>query len=161
MDIDKGGTAVLRSIGALAGALLLALIFGRAAEAAEDGDSSRAFSYTMRRYDERLQRGIDLIYNLQFEAADRFFHDGAGLFMMPLGMLVLWGEVVLLDKLFLEPVTERPLALSKSIVGVGRAAGSGGANTRCSACASRLVIVRRPAPPRPAAHLVARLGSRA
>ena len=30
---------------------------------------------TMRVYDERVQRGVDLIYNLRFEEADRYFDD--------------------------------------------------------------------------------------
>jgi exosortase len=38
-------------------------------------------------------------------------HDNAGWFMMPLAMLLLWGEMGLVDKLRLEPVKEGPLAL--------------------------------------------------
>lgn len=53
--------------------LLLGLLLGLASiAAAAPADSS---AYTMQRYDERLQQGIDLIYNLQFAAADRYFQD--------------------------------------------------------------------------------------
>lgn len=51
-------------------------------------------------------------------------HDNAGWFMMPMAMLLLWGEMSLVDKLFLEPVKEGPLALGgpgvKSRGGPGR-----------------------------------------
>ncbi|NQU20789.1 MAG: archaeosortase/exosortase family protein [Candidatus Nealsonbacteria bacterium] len=51
------------------------------------------------------------------EAADEFFHEWAGLLMMPLGLLLLWAEWTLLQKLFLEPAPERPLSLGGSLVG--------------------------------------------
>jgi exosortase/archaeosortase family protein len=49
------------------------------------------------------------------ELADRVFHDLAGLLMMPLALLLLWGEMVLLGNLFLEPVSEGPLSLGDSV----------------------------------------------
>ena len=44
--------------------------------------------------------------------ADKFFHDMAGLLMMPLALMILWGELVLISKLFLEPLPDRPLAMA-------------------------------------------------
>jgi exosortase len=42
------------------------------------------------------------------EEANRFFHDGAGWFMMPLAVALLWGEFLLLGWLFTGPPATRP-----------------------------------------------------
>jgi exosortase len=51
------------------------------------------------------------------EAADAFFHDLAGWFMMPLGLAFLWLEMKILDRLFIEVPEQAPvpfyLGLSK------------------------------------------------
>ncbi len=58
-----------------------------------------------------------LLYHLDLgELADKVFHDMAGLLMMPLAMILLWCEMTLLGKLFLEPVSASPLSLSGSLV---------------------------------------------
>ena len=57
-------------------------------------------------------------------AADHFFHNWAGYFMMPLAMLVLWGEMTLLKMLFIESAHQRPLVLGGSLAANLRAAGS-------------------------------------
>jgi exosortase len=45
---------------------------------------------------------------------DDFIHQCVGIFlMMPLGLLLLWGEVALLSKLLLAPLPERPLMVGK------------------------------------------------
>ncbi len=49
--------------------------------------------------------------------ADKFFHEWAGYFMMPLAMVALFAETALLNKLFLEPIEQRPLALGGSLAG--------------------------------------------
>ena len=36
-------------------------------------------------------------------SAEKFFHDGAGMFMAPFAMLLLWGEIELMTMLFIEP----------------------------------------------------------
>lgn len=36
-------------------------------------------------------------------SAEKFFHDGAGMFMAPFAMLLLWGEIELMSILFVEP----------------------------------------------------------
>ncbi len=36
-------------------------------------------------------------------SAEKFFHDGAGMFMAPFAMLLLWGEIELMAMLFIEP----------------------------------------------------------
>jgi len=46
------------------------------------------------------------------DAADWVFHKGAGWLMMPLGILLLWGEMVLLSKLLVEPVEQHSLSVS-------------------------------------------------
>ncbi len=46
------------------------------------------------------------------ETADWFFHDMAGLLMMPLALLLLWGEMILFSKLLLEPVAKSTLSVS-------------------------------------------------
>ncbi|MBN2474013.1 MAG: exosortase/archaeosortase family protein [Pirellulales bacterium] len=57
-----------------------------------------------------------LLYHLDWgELADHLIHKGAGLFMMPLAFLVLWGELSLLKLLFLEPASERPLTLGRTL----------------------------------------------
>jgi exosortase len=47
--------------------------------------------------------------------ADKIFHDFAGLLMMPVAMLLLWGEMTLLKMLFVEPVAAKPLTLAGSL----------------------------------------------
>jgi exosortase len=47
-------------------------------------------------------------------------HEYAGLAMMPLALLLLWGEVTLLGKLFLEPEDEGPLALGHVLGGTAQ-----------------------------------------
>jgi len=54
------------------------------------------------------------------EAAQGFVHDWAGYFMMPLAMLLLWGEMALLKRLFLEPPSRPPLSLGGVLAGVPR-----------------------------------------
>jgi len=51
-------------------------------------------------------------------------HDYAGLVMMPVGLLLLWGEVTLLGNLFLEPEDEGPLALGHVLGGTAPQGGS-------------------------------------
>jgi exosortase len=46
--------------------------------------------------------------------ADAFFHDGAGWFMMPLAVLLLWAELGLLSWLLEQPAGESPVALGWS-----------------------------------------------
>ena len=59
-----------------------------------------------------------LLHHLHWgEEADKFFHEWAGFGMMPVGLLLLWAEWTLLQKLFLEPAPERPLSLGGSLVG--------------------------------------------
>ncbi len=59
-----------------------------------------------------------LLHHLHLgETADKFFHDWAGFGMMPVGLLMLWAEWTLLQKLFLEPAPERPLSLGGTLVG--------------------------------------------
>ena len=52
--------------------LLLAL---QNISARETTSPAAADAYTIRHFDPRIQRGIDLIYNLRFKAADRYFGD--------------------------------------------------------------------------------------
>lgn len=53
------------------------------------------------------------------EFANRFFHDWAGWFMMPVGLAMLWCEIWILDRLIIE-VPDQPLgsALNPSIAGM-------------------------------------------
>ena len=46
------------------------------------------------------------------ETADWVFHDMAGLLMMPLALLLLWGEMVLLSKLLLVPSAKNTIRMS-------------------------------------------------
>ena len=46
------------------------------------------------------------------ETADWVFHDMAGLLMMPLALLLLWGEMALLSKLLLEPIAKSSLSMT-------------------------------------------------
>lgn len=47
------------------------------------------------------------------ESAEKFYHDFAGYMMMPVGLLLLWIELVLLSKLLISPMSERPLVMQK------------------------------------------------
>lgn len=47
-------------------------------------------------------------------AVGEFVHDYAGWFMMPLAMLIIWGEMTLISKLLFEIPSEGPLALNRS-----------------------------------------------
>lgn len=51
------------------------------------------------------------------ETADHIFHDLAGWLMMPLAIVLLWGEMTLISKLLLAPVSERPVMLPGSLSG--------------------------------------------
>ncbi len=62
--------------------------------------------------------------------ADDFFHNWAGYFMMPLAMVILFAETALLDRLFLEPIEQRPLGLGGSLAGGLQAGGSGSESKR-------------------------------
>ncbi len=56
------------------------------------------------------------------EIAEKVFHDFAGLLMMPLALLILWGEMVLISKLMIQPVTDRTIMVretSRGLLGVG------------------------------------------
>ena len=53
-----------------------------------------------------------LLHHMQMgELADKVFHDMAGLLMMPIALVVLWAEISLLHKLFIDMDSERPLTL--------------------------------------------------
>jgi len=63
--------------------------------------------------------------------AEEIIHDWSGyLIMMPLAMLLLWVELTLLSKLFLEPAAKGPLSLGRTLAGVGPAAAGSGAGKR-------------------------------
>ncbi|MBN2579196.1 MAG: exosortase/archaeosortase family protein [Pirellulales bacterium] len=51
------------------------------------------------------------------ELANKLCHDGAGLFMMPIALLLIWAEMAIMSHLFLKPVAER------SVVARGAARG--------------------------------------
>ena len=51
------------------------------------------------------------------EVALKVGHDMAGWAMMPLALLLLWGEMALLKIMFLTPVAKRPLSLEGSLAG--------------------------------------------
>jgi exosortase len=56
------------------------------------------------------------------EFADKVFHDFAGLLMMPVALLILLGEMALISKLMVQPVTDRTLMVretSRGLLGVG------------------------------------------
>lgn len=59
------------------------------------------------------------------EVSLKLGHDMAGWFMMPLALLLLWGEMALLKKLFLAPVPQGPLSLEGSLAG-----GTGGVDSQ-------------------------------
>ena len=62
-----------------------------------------------------------LLHHMQLGAlADEVFHDGAGLLMMPIALGVLWGEMALMKRLFLEPESDRPVILGQSFIGGSR-----------------------------------------
>ncbi len=53
--------------------------------------------------------------------ADKVFHDFAGLLMMPVALLILLGEMALISKLMVQPVTDRTLVVreaSRGLLGV-------------------------------------------
>jgi exosortase len=55
------------------------------------------------------------------ETADKVFHDFAGLLMMPLALLVLLGEMYLISKLMVQPITDRTLVAretSRGLLGI-------------------------------------------
>ncbi|MGD0896521.1 MAG: exosortase/archaeosortase family protein [Thermoguttaceae bacterium] len=57
----------------------------------------------------------------------QWVHDKAGWFMMPLAMIVLWGEMVLISRLFVEVPSRRPLSLGEGTAAlVGNGASSHG-----------------------------------
>ena len=51
-------------------------------------------------------------------------HDWAGYLMMPLGLLLLWGELVLLSKLLVAPLAERPLVVGGLVAEPGPRTGA-------------------------------------
>ncbi|MGA2060507.1 MAG: exosortase/archaeosortase family protein [Thermoguttaceae bacterium] len=54
--------------------------------------------------------------------ADKFYHDFAGLLMAPVALLILWGEIALMSKLMVQPVTDRTLVVreaSRGLLGMG------------------------------------------
>ncbi|MCE5269332.1 MAG: exosortase/archaeosortase family protein [Planctomycetaceae bacterium] len=57
------------------------------------------------------------------EHAEKLVHDGAGLLMPIVGLLLLWGEVILLSKLLIAPLPQRPLVVGR--LAAGRPAGAG------------------------------------
>jgi exosortase/archaeosortase family protein len=57
------------------------------------------------------------------ETADKVFHDFAGLLMMPVALLLLWGEMALISKLLVQPLTDRTLVIretSRGLLGIGK-----------------------------------------
>jgi exosortase len=52
-----------------------------------------------------------LYHYVSAEFADALFHGAAGLFMLPLAVLMLWGELALLGKLLVAPVSSDPVAV--------------------------------------------------
>lgn len=60
--------------------------------------------------------------------AEWLFHGGAGLLMMPFALVLLWGLLAVLDRLFLEAVPAGPLALGRSPPGESGRGGSQAAN---------------------------------
>jgi len=57
------------------------------------------------------------------ETADKVFHDFAGLLMMPVALLLLWGEMALISKLMVQPLTDRTLVVretSRGLLGIGK-----------------------------------------
>jgi len=65
----------------------------------------------------------ELIETAGESVADVVYHDGAGWFMMPLAVLILWGELWLLSKLLLPPGTQKPLAVRPALARAGAATG--------------------------------------
>ena len=56
------------------------------------------------------------LYHLELgEWADEIFHDYMGYLMMPIGLVLLWGEMVLLKKMFNDLVPEGPLSLAGTL----------------------------------------------
>jgi exosortase len=56
------------------------------------------------------------------EFADKVFHDFAGLLMMPIALLILLGEMALISKLMVQPLTDRTLVVrktSRGLLGMG------------------------------------------
>jgi exosortase len=56
------------------------------------------------------------------EIANKVFHDFAGLLMMPVALLILLGEMTLISKLMIQPVTDRTLMVretSRGLMGMG------------------------------------------
>jgi exosortase len=61
--------------------------------------------------------------------AGKWFHDYVGYFMMPLAMLLVWGEMTLISKLMIEPETMplslgQPVGMPSGLAGMGRVAPS-------------------------------------
>jgi exosortase len=56
------------------------------------------------------------------EFADKVFHDFAGLLMMPVALLILLGEMALMSRLMVQPITDRTLVVreaSRGLMGMG------------------------------------------
>jgi len=52
------------------------------------------------------------------EAARDAFHSFAGLLMMPIALLILWAEITLIEKLMVQPVSDRTLVVKGSTGGL-------------------------------------------
>jgi exosortase len=59
-------------------------------------------------------------WSMGTETIDEYAHDFAGWFMMPLAMLVLWGEMTLIAKLQIEATPSRALSLTGSLAAGAR-----------------------------------------
>lgn len=61
---------------------------------------------------------IGLFYHFDLgETINDVFHKGAGLAMMPIALLLLWGELTLLSKLFIDAAPEGPVSLAGVLPG--------------------------------------------
>jgi len=62
--------------------------------------------------------------------ADVVYHDGAGWFMMPMAVLILWGEMWLLSKLLLPRELQKPLPIASTFAKAAMGGASGKAARR-------------------------------
>jgi exosortase/archaeosortase family protein len=60
---------------------------------------------------------VQELFSLEAEATGRV-HDFAGLLMMPLALLFIWGEVTLLQRLFVAPMSGGAKALARPLAGL-------------------------------------------
>jgi exosortase len=85
---------------------------------------------------------------IDLETAGEAIHNWAGYAMMPIGLLLLWGEMLLLSKLMISPTSERSLAAGRAMTGMGtRAAAAqpatGAAATKTAAPATAIPTADR------------------